>query len=129
MADTEQWYYNFDSQTYEFIPGAVHEKTEYNTAVEPTGFYGLPKWNPNTQAWEGELMTDYLASEKAKYEAEQASQVDPEKQKAAQILQMLVAQKAEIAALQAQINAKTVTASQAASQSTSTSVSGGATNA
>lgn len=123
--DYSQWYFKFNSTTGELIPGATHEKVDNSTTQDPAGVQ-FPIFDTSTNTWktdETKLATFQQQQEQA------AAQVDPDKQKAAQILQMVVAQKAEIAALQAQINAKAVTVSQTASQSTSTSVSGGATNA
>lgn len=72
---TKKWYFKYNPTTFEFIPGAIRadEQPENTTAVEPTGFYGLPKWNPSTNSWTGQSIGDYLAKQKAN----EKQQLDP----------------------------------------------------
>ncbi|USS92046.1 hypothetical protein [Fructobacillus americanaquae] len=116
-----QWYFKYDPNTFEFIPGAIRadEQPDNTTTVEPTGFYGLPKWNPSTNSWTGQSMNDYLAEQKANA----GQQVDPQQQQLAQLLQMIVSLKADSAMNKAQI--ASLTAKLATAQSAKT---GGATN-
>ncbi|CAK1233930.1 hypothetical protein [Fructobacillus cardui] len=118
----KKWFFKFDPQTFEFVPGAIlsEEQPENTTTVEPTGLYGLPKWNPSTNSWTGKSIDEYLAEQKANAQ----KQVDPQQQQLAQLLQMIVSLKADSAVNKAQI--ASLTAKLATAQS---SKSGGATNA
>ena len=84
----KKWYFKYDPQTFEFIPGAIlaEEQPENTTDIEPTGFYGLPKWNPSTNSWTGNSMDDYLAEQKAN--AKQP--VDPQQQLANLAMQVML---------------------------------------
>lgn len=61
----KQWYFKFDPQSLEFIPGAIFadEQPDNTTNVEPTGLMN-PKWNASTNSWTGQSVNDYLAEQK-----------------------------------------------------------------
>ncbi|KMK53311.1 hypothetical protein FEFB_09850 [Fructobacillus sp. EFB-N1] len=97
-----QWYFKFNPTTFEFIPGAIQsdEQPENTTTVEPTGFYGLPKWNQSTNSWTGNSMDDYLAEQKANAK----QQVDTQQQQlntiANQLLKQNIALSQRVSALE-----------------------------
>ncbi len=99
----KKWYFKYDPQTFEFIPGSIlaEEQPENTTDIEPTGFYGLPKWNTSTNSWIGDSMDSYLSEKKSSAK----QQVDSVQKQMASIVQMLVAQKADNMALKSQIAA------------------------
>ena len=88
------WYFKYDPNTFVFIPGAIRadEQPDNTTTVEPTGFYGLPKWNPSTNSWTGQSMDDYLAEQKAN----EQKQVDPNKQALASLAMQVMKTNAEL---------------------------------
>ncbi|MBS9336400.1 MULTISPECIES: hypothetical protein [Fructobacillus] len=98
----KKWYFKYDPQTFEFIPGAIlaEEQPENTTDIEPTGFYGLPKWNPSTNSWTGQSIGDYLAEQKANAK----QQLDPQQQQlntiANQLLKQNIALSQRVSALE-----------------------------
>lgn len=105
--DYSKWYFKYDPQTYAFIPGAVHEKVDNSTEIEPTGLIN-PVWNPSTNSWTGQSMEDYLAEQK-----KNANQnVDPQQQQLAnlaiQVMAMNQKLNARITALEAEKEGKNV---------------------
>ncbi|MBS9334992.1 hypothetical protein LQZ24_05865 [Fructobacillus sp. M1-13] len=97
-----QWYFKYNPNTFEFIPGAIRaeEQPENTTDIEPTGFYGLPKWNPSTNSWTGQSIGDYLAEQKANAK----QQLDPQQQQlntiANQLLKQNIALSQRVSALE-----------------------------
>lgn len=73
--DYSKWYFKYDPQTYAFIPGAVHEKVENSTDVEPSGLID-PIWSPNTNSWTGKNYDEFLKEQ----QANQPTVVDPNQQ-------------------------------------------------
>ncbi|NLS38291.1 hypothetical protein GHU05_05025, partial [Fructobacillus tropaeoli] len=70
--DYSKWYFKYDPQTYAFIPGAVHEKVENSTDVEPSGLVD-PVWSPSTNSWTGKTYDEFLKEQ----QANQPTVVDP----------------------------------------------------
>lgn len=101
---TKKWYFKYDSQTFNFIPGAIlaEKQPENTTTVEPTGFYGLPKWNSSTNSWTGKSMDDYLAEQKANAK----KQVDPNQQELASLAMQVMKTNAELTARVKALEAK-----------------------
>lgn len=100
----KKWYFKFDPTTFEFVPGAIlaDEQPENATTIEPTGFYGLPKWNPTTNSWTGQPIDDYLAEQKANYQ----KQVDPNQQALASLAMQVMKTNAELTARVKALEAK-----------------------
>ncbi|CAK1232358.1 unnamed protein product [Fructobacillus tropaeoli] len=73
--DYSKWYFKYDPQTYAFIPGAVHEKVENSTDVEPSGLID-PIWSPSTNSWTGKTYDEFLKEQ----QANQPTVVDPNQQ-------------------------------------------------
>lgn len=98
----KKWYFQYDPQTFELVPGAIlaDGQPENTTDVEPTGFYGLPKWNPSTNSWTGQSMDDYLAEQRANAK----QQVDTQQQQlntiANQLLKQNIALSQRVSALE-----------------------------
>lgn len=98
----KKWYFKYNPQTFEFIPGAIlaEKQPENTTDIEPTGFYGLPKWNPSTNSWTGQSIGDYLAEQKANAK----QQLDPQQQQlntiANQLLKQNIALSQRVSALE-----------------------------
>ncbi|CAK1248264.1 unnamed protein product [Fructobacillus fructosus] len=98
----KKWYFKYNPQTFEFIPGSIlaEEQPENTTDIEPTGFYGLPKWNPSTNSWTGQSIGDYLAEQKANAK----QQLDPQQQQlntiANQLLKQNIALSQRVSALE-----------------------------
>ncbi|CAK1223818.1 unnamed protein product [Fructobacillus evanidus] len=63
----KKWYFLYDSETKELIPGARYEEEapENATTVEPNGFKGLPKWNESLKKWEGQSLDEWLDNQKS----------------------------------------------------------------
>jgi hypothetical protein len=118
--DTIKWYFKYDPATYAFIPGAVHEKVDNSTDVEPTGLMN-PVWSPSTNTWTGQTYEEFAQEQQAKYKPVS----DPVQKQIAGLTQMMIAQQVELAMLKAQKATVTATAqpSQTASQTTSQSAS------
>lgn len=119
--DYSKWYFKYDPTTYAFIPGAVHEKVDNSTDVEPTGLMN-PVWSPSTNTWTGKTYAEFAQEQQAN--AQPVS--DPVQKQIAGLTQMIIAQQAELATLKAQqTTTATATAqpSQTASQTTSQSAS------
>lgn len=97
---TKKWYFKYDPQTFEFVPGAVlaEEQPENATDVEPTGFYGIPKWNESAHEWEGESLTDWLQEQKAN----DINQVDSDKQMLSSLMTTMMKQEMRIQQLEAE---------------------------
>ncbi|NLS38705.1 hypothetical protein GHU05_07195 [Fructobacillus tropaeoli] len=73
--DYSKWYFKYDPQTYAFIPGAVHEKVDNSTDVEPSGLVD-PVWSPSTNSWTGKTYDEFLKEQ----QANQPTVVDPNQQ-------------------------------------------------
>lgn len=105
----KKWYFKYNPQTFEFVPGAVlaEEQPDNATGVEPSGLMN-PVWNPSTNSWTGQSMDDYLAEQKANAK----QQVDPNQQALAslamQVMKTNAALSARITALEAEKEAKNV---------------------
>ncbi|CAK1251384.1 unnamed protein product [Fructobacillus evanidus] len=139
------WWYEYDATTSKYTR-AIFSSTqpENTTADDPQGLYE-PVFDKTAGKWTGETVDDFMSKMKAQADAV----VDPDKQQTSQMLQMIVALKAEVSTLKAQsATIATTTAqtdvSQTASQTTSqlasesttqsasqstSAVTGGATNA
>lgn len=98
----KKWFFKFDPQTFEFVPGAIlsEEQPENTTTVEPTGFYGLPKWNPSTNSWTGQSIENYLAEQRDNAK----QQINPQQQQlntiANQLLKQNIALSQRVSALE-----------------------------
>lgn len=97
--DYSKWYFKYDPATYAFIPGAVHEKVDNSTDVEPTGLMN-PVWSPSTNTWNGKTYDEFFKEQKAN----QPTVVDPNQQAlsmtANALLKRLIAQDKRITELE-----------------------------
>lgn len=62
---TKKWYFKYNPQTFDFIPGAIlaEEQPENTTDIEPSGVMN-PVWNPSTNSWTGQSLDDWLNNQK-----------------------------------------------------------------
>ncbi|CAK1237507.1 hypothetical protein FFRU_160070 [Fructobacillus fructosus] len=96
----KKWYFKYNPQTFEFIPGAIlaEKQPENTTDIEPTGFYGLPKWNESDHKWEGQSLPDWLQEQKAN----DINQVDSDKQMLSSLMTTMMKQEMRIQQLEAE---------------------------